>query len=73
MMDDIVIHVINVMYDSNWFSKDTMTYWEDILNKNKTWNRCQQVFEATYIARKRYMEAKGQKQEHANKIPEADL
>ena len=42
--DDIVIHIINQMYESDWFSKDTMTNWEEIPDNNKTWSRCQQFF-----------------------------
>ena len=27
--DNIVIHVVDQMYESNWFSEDTMTTWEE--------------------------------------------
>ena len=60
------------MYESDWFLEDTMN-WEEIPDNNKTLNRCQQFFEAAYIARKCYIDTKGQKQEQANKIAEVDL
>ena len=34
--DDIVIHVIEQMYDSNWFTKEHMTGWEEQDNRTKT-------------------------------------
>ena len=61
------------MYNSDWLSEENMTKWEKISDNNKMWSRCQQFFKAAYIARKWYMDAKRQKQEHANKIAEADL
>ena len=41
--DDIVIHVIDQMYNLDWFSKETMTKWEEISNstlqgRDTTWS-----------------------------------
>ena len=66
--NDIVIHVVDQMYELDSFSEEAMMNWEEIPNNNKTWTMCQQFFEAAYIASKSYMDAKGQKQEQANKI-----
>ena len=74
MLDNnIVIYKVDQMCNSDWFSEKTMTNWEEILDNHKTWSKCQQFFEAAYIARKQYVDAKGQKQEHINMIAEADL
>ena len=62
--DDIVIHVIDQMYNLDWFSEETMTKWEDISNSIKTWLKC--------IARKRYNKARGHVQESINNIMMAD-
>ena len=50
--DDIVIHVVNQMYTSDWFLEDTMTKWEETHNNRKTSKQCQQFFEEAYIVRK---------------------
>ena len=67
--DDIVIHMINQMYESDWFSEEIMMTWEEISDNHKSWARCQ-FFEAIYIAHKQYMDAKGQRQEQSNKNTE---
>ena len=56
------------MYESDWFSEDTMTKWEETHNNRKMWNQCQSFFEEAYIARKRYIEAKASTQESINKV-----
>ena len=50
-----------------------MTNWEEIPDTTKTWSNCQQFFEAVYFAQKRYMDAKGQKQEQTIKIIEDNI
>ena len=61
------------MYDLNWFSKETMTKWEEINNNDKIWLKCQQFFADVYIARKWYSEAKGQTQDSISEIMDPDL
>ena len=38
--DDILIHVVDQMYESDWFSEDTMTKWEETQNHNNIWSKC---------------------------------
>ena len=33
--DDIVIHAVDQMYESDWFSEETMTKWDET-NNNRT-------------------------------------
>ena len=33
--DDIIIHVVDQMYESDWFSKETMTKWEETNDNTK--------------------------------------
>ena len=68
--DDIVIHVMDQLYESDLFSEDTMTKWEKLQDNDKTWNKCQKFFEGAYIARKRYNDAKGQTPDSISKITE---
>ena len=68
-----MIHVIDQMYESDWFSEDTMTKWEEMQDNEKTWSKCQKFFEDAYIARKRYNDTTGQTQDSINKITEAEL
>ena len=35
--DNIVIHVVNEMYELDWFSEETMTKWEETNDNSKTW------------------------------------
>ena len=70
--DDTVIHVVNQMYEKNWFSEETMTKWEKINDNDKTWLRCQKFFEDAYKARERYNEAKVQMQDIINKITDTE-
>ena len=35
--DDIVIHVMEQMYDSNWFTEEHMTEWKEREDRNKSW------------------------------------
>ena len=65
--DDIVIDVVDQMYESDLFSEDTITTWEEIQDNDKTLSKCQKFFENEYIARKQYLDAKGQKQENVTK------
>ena len=46
--DVIVIHIVDQMYKSDWFSEETMAKWEEINYNNKTWLECQQFFEDAY-------------------------
>ena len=39
--NDIVIHIVNQMFESDWFSEDTMTKWEETNDNRKTWKQCQ--------------------------------
>ena len=71
--DDIIIHVVNQMYEPNWFLEETMTAWEDTLDSQKTWAKCQALFEAAYIERKQYNKAKGQTNQSLNKVTEHNL
>ena len=56
------------MYESDWFSEDTMTKWEEFNKNTKTWKNCQQFFEEAYMACKRDNEAKVQPQESINNV-----
>ena len=71
--NNIVIHIVDQMYKSHWFSEETMTTWEETQDKKKTWPKCQTFFEAAYIARKRLNNAKEQPNKSINKTTEADL
>ena len=66
--DDIVTQIIDQMYDSDWFSRTP--WW---IGKKYQTTIKHGTGANNWGARKWYMEAKGQKQEHANKIAEADL
>ena len=70
--DNIIIHVVDQMYESDWFSEETITKWEETNNNSKTLHQCQQFFEDAYIARKRYIKTKGSIKESINKIMTAD-
>ena len=67
-----MIHVVDQMLESDWFSEETMTTWEEFLDNEKQ-SKCQQFFENAYIAKKLYTDAKGPKKENVSKIKEADL
>ena len=43
--DDIIIHVVNQMYESDQFSKDIMTRWEETKDNTKMWQASQKFFE----------------------------
>ena len=49
-VDNLVIHINNQMYESDFFFLETMMTWEEIPDNIKSWAICQQFFEATYIA-----------------------
>ena len=34
----IIIHIVKQMYESNWFTEENMTKWEEKDKKNKTWD-----------------------------------
>ena len=51
-VDNIVIHVMNQMYELDWFSEETMTTWEETNDDEKAWTKCQMLIENPYIARK---------------------
>ena len=59
--NDIVIHVVDQMYDSDWCSEETITNWEEIPENDKTWSKFQQFFKAAYITRMGYIDAKKQR------------
>ena len=42
------------MYDSNWFTMELMTEWEEQDNRTKIWEACKAHFEWCYITKKRY-------------------
>ena len=42
--DDIIIHVVDQMYEFDWFPKETMTKWEESNENTKTWENCQKFF-----------------------------
>ena len=56
--DDIVIDIMDQMYESNWFLEETMTTWEESQDNQKTWAKCQAFFEIAYIAEKGTMRHK---------------
>ena len=66
--DDIVIYVIDQVYESDWFSEESMTKWKETSDNTKTWQNCQQFSKEANIARKRYNKAKGQTQETMNNV-----
>ena len=66
--DDIVICMVNQMHELDWYSEVIMTRWEETNNNSKTWKQGQQFFKEAYIARIRYIEAKGSTQESINKV-----
>ena len=66
--DDIVIHVVDQMYASDWFLEDTMTKWEEVNDNRKTQKQCQQFFKEVNIAQKQYIKAKWSMQESINKV-----
>ena len=66
--NNILVHMVDQMYMPDWFSKDTMTIWEETKINSKTWKQCQQFFEEVDIARKRYIQVKGSAQESINKV-----
>ena len=70
--NDIAIHVMDQMYELDWVSEEIMTTWAETQDNKKTWPKCQTFFDAAYIARKRYINAKGQLTESINKIIKAD-
>ena len=43
--DDIVIHVVDQMYESNWFLEETMNKWEALTNDEKILTKCKEFFE----------------------------
>ena len=53
--DDIPIYAVDQMYESDWFSEETMTKFDETNDSSKTWLQCQQFFEEAYIARKGYI------------------
>ena len=65
---DIVIHAVDQMYESDWFSKDTMTKWGETQDNDKTWSKCQKFSEDTYIARKRYNNTKDKHKKPSTKL-----
>ena len=50
-----------------------MTTWEETQENEKTWHNCQMFFENACIARKRYIDEKGQANNNINKITKEDL
>ena len=44
--DDIIIHVVDQMHESDWFSEETMTKWEETNDDTKMWQTCQNFEEA---------------------------
>ena len=71
--EDIMIHVADQMYECDWFSEETMMTWKDMQDTDKMWAKCQAFFEATYVGRKCYNDAKGQTKKSMNVFTEADL
>ena len=61
------------MYESNWFSVETMTTLKETQDNEKMWPKSQTFLENVYITRKRYINAKGQPNNSINKITEANL
>ena len=55
------------MYESDWFSEDTITKWEEPNSMEKTWLRYQLFFKEAYN------NVKGQTKESMNKIPEKEM
>ena len=45
--NNIVIHVVDQIYESDCFSEEMMTKWEETNENTKTW--CQELFEEAYI------------------------
>ena len=43
--NDIIIHVVNQIYESDWFSEEAMTKWEETNDNSKTWTQRQQFFQ----------------------------
>ena len=66
--DDIVILIVEQMHESDWFSEEHMTEWEECDGQNKTWEECKIYFERCHIARKWYLDAKGARKEKIHKI-----
>ena len=50
--NNIIIHVVEQMYESNWFTKENMTEWEEKIDRNKSWDTCKLHFKLCYIAHK---------------------
>ena len=50
--NNIIIHVVDQIYESDWFSEETMMAWEDTQDFQKMWAKHQAFFEVAYIARK---------------------
>ena len=71
--DDIVIHVVDQIHESDSFSEETMKTWKETWDNKKMWIKCQTFFEAAYIPKKWYMDAKDQTSESMNKSTEADF
>ena len=67
--DDIMIHIVDQMYDSDWLSEETMMAWEELQDTDKTWAKCQAFFEVAYIAQKCYTYMKEHSNESMNKSP----
>ena len=70
--DDIVIHVVDQMYNLDCFSEKNMTNWEEVLNKDKMWSKCQLFFEASYVAKNIIWMLKNRNKKTST-ISEADL
>ena len=66
--DDIIIHVVEQMYKSNWFTEEHMTEWEELDDGTKTWEECKAHFKRCYITRKWYYDAKKTRMEEVNMI-----
>ena len=47
--DNIVIHVVEQVSESDWFTKKNMTEWENNDDRNKSWDACKLHFKWCYI------------------------
>ena len=56
------------MCESDWFTKENMTKWEEKDEQNKTWDMHKSHFEKCYTMCKQYNDAKGTKVEDINRI-----
>ena len=71
--DNIMIDVVDQMYESDWFLEETMMAWKDTQDSQKTWVKCRAFFKAAYIARKRYSKTNEQTNESLKKVTVNDI